>query len=60
MQSVDDRTSEVGCLIAAARHQGAGVNVERPEAEPRTYDVDAGDGWRTLAGRARRVRVDTL
>jgi hypothetical protein len=37
-------------LIAGARRQGAGVNVERPQAvRPRTNDVDAGDGWRTLA-----------
>ena len=27
----------------------SGVNVERPQAvRPRTDDVDAGDGWRTL------------
>src|SRR5579862_1241865 len=48
-----------GWLVEGARRQGAGVNVERPQAvRPRTNDVDAGDGWRTLARAS--VRWDTL
>ena len=47
-------------LFAAARRQGVGVNVERPEAEPETNDVDAGDGRRRLsAGTLQRAVWDT-
>src|SRR6266511_2060545 len=35
------------------RRPGAGVMVERPQAQPRTNDLDADEGWRMLAaGRA--------
>ncbi len=35
-------------LIADARQRGAGVNVERPQPQARTNDVDAGDERRTI------------
>jgi hypothetical protein len=31
-----------------ARQQGGGVQVERPQPEARTNDLDAGAGWRIL------------
>jgi hypothetical protein len=31
-----------------ARQQGGEVQVERPQPEARTNDLDAGAGWRTL------------
>ena len=37
-----------GGLCAGARQRRVGVKVERPEAEPRTYDLDVGEEWRIL------------
>jgi hypothetical protein len=42
------RSSGVTFLVAPARQRGVGVNVERPEPEARTNDVDAGDERRRL------------
>lgn len=41
-------------LSAAARHRRTGVNLERPEAEPRTNEIDACEEWRTLLCEGRR------
>ena len=34
--------------MQTARRQRSGVNLERPEAEPRTNEIDAGEVRRTL------------
>ena len=38
-------------LSAAARHQRVGVNLERPQAKPRTNEIDAGEEWRILGAK---------
>jgi hypothetical protein len=37
-------------LVVGARRSAAGVNLERPQAQPRTNEVDAGEYRRRLSG----------
>ena len=41
-------SADLSSWVRARASQGGGVQVERPQPEARTNDLDAGAGWRML------------